>query len=309
MAIRSLKSQINYAITKNAHIGESKRSYRNQHDGKTNGRTFSVGYTEVLRDCANSFAKYIKAEHPDIRMAKEITTRVVQQWIDYNKDKWSNATTNNRISQMQVIAQQINNTYKEADIHLDELKNNKDQKRDDKIRDKAMDRKDYEAIRYNLQQSQSQARHAIEIAGRNGLRIKEISCLKTKNIDLEKNVLHITEGAKNGKYRDVPIRKMDRNYYLNLKKELENMKQEYVCGGVKEDSLNRAIRSEMKQLGLNRKYEKTTNHAIRKMYARERMEEERSNGKSEEKAWSIVQKELGHGSGFRQALYKTYIGK
>ena len=309
MAIRSLKSQINYAISKNTHIGESKRAYRNQHDGKTNGRTFSVGYSEALRDCANSFTKYVKVEHPDIRMAKDITTRVVQQWIDYNKDKWSNATTNNRISQMKVIAQQINNTYKEADIHLDELKNNKDQKRDDKIRDKAMERKDYEAIRRNLQQSQSQARYAIEIAGRNGLRIKEISCLKTKNIDLEKNVLHITEGAKNGKYRDVPIRKADLDYYINLKKELESMGQEYVCGGVKEDSLNHAIRNEMKQLGLDRKYEKTSNHAIRKMYARERMGEERVHGNSEEKAWSIVQKELGHGSGFRQALYKTYIGK
>lgn len=308
MAVRSIKAQLNHAICENAKIGESKRSYKSQHDGKTNGHTFSVGYTEALRDCAGSFSKFLRVEHPEIRMIKDIKMEIAQQWIDANKDNWSNAMMDNRISQLKVLATQINNTYKGADVHMDGLKNSKELTRDDKIRDKAMERADYEAIRDKLQRSQSSAKYAVEIAGRSGLRIKEISHLKTENIDLRKNVLHIVEGAKNGKHRDVPIRESDRGYYEKLKDELQCKKQEYVCGGVKENSLNNSIRNAMKELGISEKYKMTSNHSIRKMYAKERMVEELSKGYSEEKAWSVVQKELGHGDGFRKALYKTYVG-
>lgn len=306
--VRSLKSQINYSITQHAHIGESKRAYRNQHNGKSDGRTFSVETTEILRDCANSFTKYMKEAHPDVRMAKNIKAEMVQEWLNKNIENWSQATMNNRISQMKKIAEQLNETYKDCDIQLDKLKNNKKQTQNDKIRDRAMERCDYEAIRKNLQNTKSQAKTAIEIAGRNGLRIKEISRLKTENINLEKNELCIEEGAKNGKKRNVPIREKDRDYYANLKAELENKGQTCVCDGVQEDSLNKAIRKEMEKLEISEKYEKTTNHSIRKMYARERMQEELGKGYSKEKAWSIIQKELGHGASFRQTLYNTYIG-
>ena len=87
-------------------------------------------------------------------------------------------------------------------------------------------------------------------------------------------------------------------------------------GTVKADSINKAIRRYMQDARddkgclLSEKYPKETQHAIRKLYATERMKEERGQApladkKEEMKHWNKVSHELGHGNG-REDLYKTY---
>ena len=171
------------------------------------------------------------------------------------------------------------------------------------VRNMSIAREDIDLLRRNMP-IDSNARICLEITSRCGLRVNEVACLKRENINLEKRYLEIREGSKNGKWRNVPIRDKDLDFFRNL---YENTSHRYITHGVKPDSLNKGIRREMKELGISDKYLCTTNHAIRKAYASERMDEERAIGKSERKAWSIVQQELGHGSDFRQALYNAYI--
>lgn len=304
---RALQQQIRHAIAECSHIGESKRNYKMQHNGQTDERVFSIQTKENLVNCASSFSKYVKREHPEVKWARDITQEVVQQWLDANKDNWNQSTMRAYISAMKKIAKQLNATYKNCHVDLEGLKNNKEQNLMDKERNVIMERTDYEALCQSLRTSQAQARVAIEIAGRSGLRAKEISRLKTKNIDLDKNILLIDEGAKNGKKRTVPIRPKDREFYARLKENLESKNQAYVCDGVSEDSLNSGIREKMKELKLDKKYKNTTIHSIRKMYAKERYEEKLAKGYNEEKAWSVVQKEIGHEARFRQFLFNVYV--
>lgn len=302
MKIRSLNNQINYCITQNTRIGESKRAFKsNPNNSDVKGQVFSVQYAENLRDTAKGFSNWMKSEYPEIRLVKNIKPEHIQEWVNVKSKQWTQATLDNHISRMTVIFQQVENTFNTS-IKLDIKKPIVIKAQE--IRNIAMDRDDLQELRNELADRRTEAKTALEIAARTGLRSKEIARLHSDCINLEKMVVEVREGAKNGKYRDVPIREADRAYFLDLK---ERTKGQYVCKGVSEESLNKGIRRALDAIGKSDKYPDSTIHAIRKMYATERMQELREEGKNERAAWGIVQQELGHGSRFRQKLYNTYV--
>lgn len=302
MKIRTIKNQLNYAITQNTRIGESKRAYKSNPNNDKQGQVFSVQYAENLRDTANQFSKFMQEKHPEIRLANDIKAAHVQEWVNEKSPMWSQKTIDNKVSQMGVLFQQMGNTFGRKDIALDIEKPVCTKAHT--IRDKAMDKEDLQRIRKEMQNRTTEARTAVEIAARCGLRSKEIARLHSDCINLDKGVLEVREGAKNGRNRDVPIRPQDRAYFEELK---ANTRGQYVCKGVSEDSLNMGLRRVMEHLEISDKYPKTGIHAIRKLYATERMREERETGKDERKAWETVQQELGHGKEYRQALYNVYV--
>ena len=167
-----------------------------------------------------------------------------------------------------------------------------------------MAKNDLQSLRDTMQQSRSVGKIALEVTARCGLRVREVSHLHADRINLDKKVIEIREGAKGGKMRDVPIRDKDIAFFRELK---EESKGGYVTHGCKEGSLNAGIRRAMKECGIAAKYERTTEHAIRKMYATERFEEEKSRGLTDKQAWCRVQEELGHGTKYRHELFKAYI--
>lgn len=297
---RSLRQQINYAISENCRIGHSKRAEQ----GTDTGYVYSVQYAENLRDTAKNFANYMKVEHPEIRWVRDIRSEHLQEWIDTRCKNWTKATLDNHISRIKIIKKQIDRTYK---IDTEWNINSPVQVNKRKVRDIAMEREDYNKLQEFLDGSKSVAKYAVAITARTGLRIKEVARLKVENINLNKMVIEVREGAKNGKYRDVRIRPADKEYFTTLRQELAG--QEYVCNGVTEDSINKAIRRALQKLGLDEKYEKTTNHAIRKMFAQDYYYYLRDMGFDKKTAWNAVQLNLGHGLTYRQSLFDTYIGK
>lgn len=302
MKIRTIKNQFNYAISQNTRIGESKRAYKNNQNNDKKGQVFSIQYAENLRDTANQFSNFLNTNYPQIRLVNDVKTEHVQAWIDEKAPMWSQKTIDNKVSQMQVIFTQLGNTFNRKDVELNIVKPHTEKAHT--VRDKAMSREDLQLIRDEMQNRTTEAKKAVEICARCGLRAKEISRLHSSCINLDKGVIEVREGAKNGRNRDVPIRPQDRLYFEQLKAETQG---QYVCKGVSEDSLNKGIRRVMECIGIADKYPDTSIHAIRKMYATERMEEERKNNQGERKAWEVVQHELGHGRGFRQDLYNTYV--
>lgn len=181
-------------------------------------------------------------------------------------------------------------------------------------RDKAFTPDDLNRLKESMKNSRSFAKEAVEITARCGLRIDEVAHLKREDINLsEKTIFVDREGAKNGKARVVPIRDKDMNYFKEL---LEKYPERGYFTKTDAKSISKSIRRYMDKTQdregvlLSKKYEKTTDHAIRKLYATERMKELRgneplSNNKEEMKNWNIVSKELGHGEG-RKNLYNTY---
>ncbi len=181
-------------------------------------------------------------------------------------------------------------------------------------RNQAFTPDDLNRLKESMKNSRSFAKEAVEITARCGLRIDEVAHLKREDINLsEKTIFVDREGAKNGKARVVPIRDKDMNYFKEL---LEKYPERGYFTKTDAKSISKSIRRYMDKTQdregvlLSKKYEKTTDHAIRKLYATERMKELRgneplSNNKEEMKNWNIVSKELGHGEG-RKNLYNTY---
>lgn len=303
--VRSLKQQFNYAISQNCHIGESKRAYKGscaaQGMSPAADRIYSVQYAENLRDCAKSLSNFLNEKYPEIRLVKEIKSEYIQQWINLKSVQWSKKTAECRVSQVEKLQSILNSTYK---IGVDWKVKPPETVKAERIRTVGVDRADFEKLREAMAGSDCGGKTAMEITARTGLRIKEVARLHADRINLEKRVIEVREGAKNGKFRDVPIREKDLSFFRDLK---ERMAGQYVTRGVNEDTLNKGIRRGLQRAGLDKKYAATTNHALRKMYATERMTELRSSGLPERSAWLVVQKELGHGSQFREELFHVYV--
>ena len=181
-------------------------------------------------------------------------------------------------------------------------------------RNMAFSRDDYNRLKESMENSRSFAKEAIEITSRCGLRIDEVAHLKREDINISEKTIYVDrEGAKNGKARTVPIRNKDINYFKEL---LEKYPERGYFTKSNAKSISKSIRRYMDKtqdkegMLLSRKYIGTTDHAIRKLYATERMKELRGNeplknNKEEMKNWNVVSKELGHGEG-RKNLYNTY---
>lgn len=299
---RSIRAQLNYAITRNCKIGTSKRADKANGYGKGSGKIYSVGRAENLRNTADSLSKFMKEKHPEIKQVKDINSRHIKEWLSHKEKDWSNKTLQMHADNARMLNTQINNTFnssKKWDFKVN-------QKVDaTNIRTQAFTRSDLDRVKAELQNGRSEGIKALEITSRTGLRVSEVAWLKPENINLEKNVIEVRH-AKNGRYRDVPIRSHDRGYFKELKADTSN--RAYITNGVQAESLNKAIRRAMDKVGISEKYPNSTDHAIRKMYARERFMQELNRGLDKNAAWGVVQQELGHGAEHRQELFNTYVG-
>lgn len=306
--VKKIHHQFNYVISQSLLIGVSKRNDRkNGVDIEKN--IYSIESCEKLRAFCKTFSNYIETTFPDVKYIKDIKTEHVEQFIVSKLSSWSDRTLKERLSQFEKMKILTEKTFScSVAYDMEKVKENaqilkryEKQNRQEKQRDKAMERNDFEKLRQALQDNEK-ALQAAEIARRCGLRVKEISLLRADSIDIEKRCLHVTEGAKNGKKRDVPIRDKDLQYFQNLKERNEG----YIFS-VQDDTLNKYIRNGLKEIGLDEKYKNTTVHSIRKLYAQERYAEEMERLHDKEKAWGVVQSELGHGTAHREELYNAYI--
>ncbi len=300
-----LKSQLNHCISQSLRIRESKRDYKAAHNGSTDGFIFGTQTAETYRNTANQFSRWMDEKYPGTKI-RHITADHVNEWIKAHEKTWSRKTALDKISDMRNIMSRAERVFHKC--RFDPKKLQEVAGYTEKVRDKAMSKEDIEKIRnsFAARDSRSEARTALELSARLGMRVSETVDYRNrgKAIDLENRKVTIV--GKNGKWRDIPIREKDLEYMAALKERIGPDGR--FCGNTRAESMTRAIRREMKALGISDKYTKTTNHAIRKYYARERMNEEREKGLSEREAWEIVQHELGHGEKFRQALYDAYIG-
>lgn len=311
--IKKLYHQFGFCINDNLKLGVSKHADK-YNNINTSTNIYSVQTAENLRDTITNFCNYMKTCYPDIKWVRDITSEHWQDWINYRSPNWSDKTLAEQISRISKIQLLVNKTYK-LSIKYDDVKVPLNRTENPhKIRTIAFDKNDISIILNNLSLSRSDnALKAVEIAYRCGLRSKEISHLKYDNIDIENKVIHIISGSKGGKRRDVPIRQKDLEYFKSLKSNNDDI---YITRGVKEESLNKSLRRALQIAELDKKYPCTAFHAIRKTYAYERYHEELAklnynsldqNDKIEKQAWSIVQKELGHGPHYREELFNTYI--
>lgn len=300
-----LATQLQNSISKMLSIGESKRAYKAAHDGSTDDKIFGIQTAETLRSTARQFSRWMEEKYPDVTI-RHVRAEHVNEWMQEHEKTWTRRTALDKMSDMRSIMSKAERVYHKTRFDAERLC--APCGRSERIRDREMTTEHIKRLResYMSRDSRSEGLTALELGARFGLRAHECGRWENtgRSIDLENHRFHVV--GKNGKWRDVPIREKDIAFMQELK---ERVGEGQLCGHVRGENLDRSIRREMERVGISREYERTTEHAIRKHYARERMAEERAKGLSEREAWAIVQKELGHTDKYRQALYDAYIGR
>ena len=303
---RSVKAQLEHTLNKSSKIGLVQKHFDKESKADTYSAVYSCGSYKSLQDTARQFSLYVKTYHPEMyfKQVRELPTSLFQEWLDAKaaSGSWSQRTCQKHFSCMCKLGYLCHKVFNIKDFSkgLTEPKS----VRTEKVRNKSMERADYELLRDKLSESTSpNALRALELSARLGLRSREAACLRVERISLEERCVRLNEGCKNGRPRTVPIREKDMPYFEQLCREVGSG---YICNGVKEQSLNHTIRNALRALGLAEKYPCSSLHAVRKLYAKERFQEELLRLQDSKKAWDCVSSELGHGRD-RMDLFAVYV--
>lgn len=311
--MNSLKDNLNYAITQHCAFGTSKHADKQQGSNSNHIKIYSLEDARGLRDTAKNFANFMKEHYPEITKIKQVEERHVQHWIDTRSVNWSNNTKQCHQSHMEKINRLVKDTYKSCkkdftknlDYHI--VKHEKD----DKVRDIDMSREDFDRLKASFENSRSQASLGIRLAESLGLRALEVVSFRTSYIDLENNVVHLPasseSGTKGARARDIEIQDKYRDLFEFIVNTVGVHDRKLFT--INEDSYNTTIRRHLKNLDLSEKYKDTTNHAIRKMWAKELYNTYLEKGYPDSlDTFNYVSVQLGHGEN-RDDLYRTYIVK
>ena len=296
---KNLKQQFIYAIEDNFQESMDKHSMK-ANGVRNDGKVFSYADRKNLIDLSCNFANYMKENYKDIKLVKEVRSEHIQSFLNQKSKECSNATLKQYQSKFSKLEKIVSNTYninvKYKGYQLPLAEENT------KIRNTSMSPEDFKKLETAFINSKSYGKIAIQLTSRAGLRVSECTKLQGRDIDIEKGTIHVEDG-KGGRNRDVPIRESDIQYFSNLKSYVGD--RERVCP-VQSDSINKAIDRVMKSEGIRNKYNDTSIHCIRKMYAQEEFNKYRSEGMEIKQALQRVSVLLGHGED-RMELMKQYV--
>jgi integrase len=323
---RSIYQQVRHAVDspKISRLGESKRAAR-MDGSKKSTDIFSKRDRDQLLSFARGFDGWRHDQGLGNVMVRELDQHELYSYIDYKIDRgdWRAVrTVNDAIRRADKLGDICATVYGyQAPEHLkpytyDDLRG---RGLADKVRQNPMERRDYELLRQAYQTNPYLSRgaaQAVELAGRFGLRLAECAGLRVSDFeavglptrgrphDEQPYIIHVHEGAKNGRIREFRTRKEDWPYIIDLKRHMAP--DAYICGGIGARAISKSVAGQLERLGLRGRYPREPMHAIRKMYARERFAEEKAKGLSDRVAWDTVSSELGHGSG-RSDLFEVYV--
>lgn len=302
---RNLQYQFLNAID-NAFNGGGHDKHTDKHNGKYLDTVYSFGERSNLVELSAQVGKFIKEKYPDVRKILDIKQDVIQEFINSKVDTCNKETLGQYVSRIHKLESIVNNTYKGNVIWYKDLITPASNLSNDKTRDIAMTKEDYNSIlnRSYTMESKSNAVIAIELAGRFGMRVTETCKFQPRDMNLNNMKIHIHE-SKGGRSRDINIKPGDVGY---LKKITEGKQLDKNIIGIKEDSVNKYLARAEEAIGIRERYKNadTGIHCIRKMVAQERYDEYRKNGLTKKESMDKVSEYLGHGAN-RQETMEQYV--
>lgn len=300
---RNLKYQFKTCIEKNFKLGMDKHSIKKNHQmNKT--RIFSFADRKNLIDFTANFSNWIKENHGEIKLVKDINSNHIQEFLNEKAKNCSQATLREYSSHIRKMSNLINSTYK-TNIKYD-FKTPESSSGNQILRDQQMKLEDYKRI-HEIIKNGSNGQKAIEIGKNFGLRISEITKLQKRDIDLEKKEI-LVKDAKGGRDRTVHFNteeqiKVATKLYNSVSRDLDRIVN------VKENAINMSLNRAMKKLNIKNEYKETSFHSIRKLYVQEEYDRLRKEGYSIKIVCCKVSEQLGHSSerGLDEKLISRYI--
>ena len=303
---RSMVQQLTYPIRKTTAFGESKHSDKGQGSKgvRHDGRSYSYGTFKGRLDTAKQFGSYMERQHPEIKLAREITRDHINDFLITKAETCRNDTLRTYSSNLRSLCKEIDKTYhcklgiKERDIVTPTVER-------EPIRTVAMDKEDFARLRESYT-TDSLGDRALALERACGGRCEELVTIKGKDIFIEHDraIVHIEQG-KGGRERDVYVKDKDSIRELAHIKEITR-DNERVCP-IKKDSLHRSLERHMKDIGIKHKYPNTSVHAMRKEWAQRIYDQCRAEGMSKLQAIQYVNDQLGHGKDRDVLLLGRYV--
>lgn len=302
---RNLQYQFLNAID-NTFDGGKHDKHTDKHNGKYLDTVYSFGERSNLVELSAQIGRFIKEKYPDVRKILDIKQDVIQEFVNSKVDTCNKETLGQYVSRIHKLESIVNNTYKGSVIWYKDLITPTSSLSNDKTRNIAMTREDYNAIlnRAYTMGSKSDAVIAIELAGRFGMRVSETCKFQPRDKNFKTMLLHVHE-SKGGRSRDINIKPGDVEY---LKEITKGKQEDKNIVGIKEDSVNKYLARAEQALNIRERYRNadTGIHSIRKMIAQERYDEYRKNGLSKKESLDKVSEYLGHGTN-RQETLEQYV--
>lgn len=293
-----------YGIEKSFSLGRNKHSdKRNKIQGQ--GVIYSYGDRKNLIDLSANLCNFLKRAYPELRYVKDIKSRHIQDFLNDCTEGCSQRTLEQYMSRIRKLEIIINAVYK---LNVRFTRGGivpRSSSGSDNIRKVAMCETDYEALIESMKDSESCAKIGVELAGRFGLRVSEITKLQKRDIDVEHALIHVID-SKGRRNRDIPIGTEDMMFCIGILDGLQQQTSRVVP--LRADSVNRFLSRYLKKLCKSEYAEaKTGIHAIRKLYAQRYFNKCRAEGKSIKLSMQETSVVLGHGRE-RYELMHTYIG-
>lgn len=298
---RSIKQQLYYAVNQNFKEGMDKYSLKK--DRKMNGtRIFSYADRKNLVDFTANFANWLSQNHREVRLAVDINSKHVQEFLNDKAKTCSKATVEQYMSKANKMQNLINITYR-TNSKLD-IKLPSSIKEKYILRDKQMTVEHYELLEKNINEN---GLKSIECARNFGLRVSEIAKLEKRDIKLEEGIIRVVD-SKGKKTRDVDIvteeqMKIARKLFNSVTSQRDRIVK------IRENSINQALKRAMEKAEIKEEYKVAGIHSIRKLYAQETYDRLRSEGLSKKQAKEEVSEQLGHSRerGNDDNLIRIYI--
>lgn len=314
---RTMVSQFKYAVMKSKAFGESKHDERGKgSQSLAKCKSYSFRTYGGRLDVAKQFGKFLQENHPEIRMARDVTFDAAQEWLDSKAySGCTKATLEGYTTDVRSLFRLCERAYPTFSHVTDKIlrENIKcPEEHPELVRDSHRDavgmiREDYEKLRDSFSKSSNGYRGCL-IGEMTGARSEGCVRLKGTDIHIEngKCWVHLTE--KGGLQRDVDVVKPE--YIKALQGLKSKAKDGYVLNHrgnpIKAKSLSDQYRQHMKKLDLSRDYTGTNSHAIRKLWANERYHEYRKDH-SKYDTVRYMNQQLGHGADRDEELLGHYV--
>lgn len=312
----SLSYQITSAISACTAEGQSKRAYKNAHDGQTGHKIFGLTYKNDLCQTGKELGKFVHERYPGIRLARDMRPFMVQEYLDSKAgDVGSRHTMEKIFSHVRKIDAVLCHQYRSYgfshSIHMPEV----DQT--EKIRSRVMSEEKYQTLKDSLLKSSSGAVRSVVLSHAVGLRLEETAGVKMERFSPVGGrwgygvfVILKGDGSKGNRERMIDIPDAER---LAEIREIVSGLQPGQLIVSKSDgspydkkSLTRTIARHMDRLGFGDEWKYNRNHSLRKEFAQSCYDVCRRSGMSKKYALEYVNLQLGH-SESRSDLSDTYV--
>lgn len=296
----NLNGQITFAINKCFSESTDKYDYKEENGKEMGDKIFSYSEKFRLKDVSRDLTNYIKENFQEVKQAKDITSKVVQSFINTKLNCTQN-TINSYCSSLYKLENVLNRSYSTCNLDWRKEIVVPTVERKQSINrgvSSVISRQDYNTILDYCKQNASQSSFAVQLQDFLGIRVEEVARIKLENINLTNNtILIIGKGGRR-------IEKAIPEDKITLVKEV--MLRQYDdkrLFSIEGNSINKFLNRIEDKLGL----ERHSNHDIRRLIAQEKFDSLREKGLTAKEAMAETSKWLSHGENRKNLLERSYI--